>query len=174
MFGKSSASKLFAKSFLFAALFSPFFASAYGVETHYKLTENAVREYVRLGGTLEITAGDIVAMASGAVHEDELVTYRTKEIQKIAGLFGQHFDPSAARPLNHFYDPINNKALTIRGVPLGLTSPLWSIDTKAQANFGVYSRLRLENPLFTAEGDYSCGLTPTFETHRPSLHRNSF
>lgn len=156
MFGKSSAFRLSVISaLLLASLASPLFSYAYGVETHYKLTENAVREYVRLGGTLAITQGDVAAMASGAVHEDELITYRTKELQKIAGLFGQHFDPSAARPVNHFYDPINNKPLTIRGVPLGLTSPLWSVDTKAQANFGVYSTLGVEDALFTAEGDYS-------------------
>jgi hypothetical protein len=120
----------------------PLMSSAYEVETHSLLTKNIAAEYLRLGGTLSLTASDVELMAGGAVHEDEM---RTGYQNGYGG---------ATRPLNHFFDPVNNRGITKAGVELGLPSPRWAVDTKVQANYDVYA-LAPTARLFTGVSDYS-------------------
>lgn len=111
--------------------------SAYGVDTHARLTENAFTQYAKLRGVNVFTADDIATAAQGAVHEDEM---RSNYLV-------------SSRPLNHFYDPINNRGLVLAGTTY-MASPIWAIDTKSQANYGYHS-LAASDTLFSGDGDYS-------------------
>lgn len=115
----------------------PCLTSAYSVDTHARLTENAFAQYAHLRGAGDFSPADIATVAQGAVHEDEMRS--------------NYF--TSARPLNHFYDPIHNSGLNLAGKQY-LASPLWAIDTKAQANYG-YHALGSDDPLFSGDGDYS-------------------
>lgn len=111
--------------------------SAYGVDTHARLTENAFTQYAKLRGVNTFTADDIASAAQGAMHEDEM---RSNYLV-------------SSRPLNHFYDPINNRGLVLAGTT-HMASPMWAIDTKSQANYGYHS-LGTNDNLFSGDGDYS-------------------
>lgn len=117
--------------------FSPGVLFAYGVETHARLTENAFMQYSKLRGVSTFSADDIALAAHGAVHEDEM---RSGYLV-------------SARPLNHFYDPINNRGLLLAGVTY-TASPVWAIDTKEQANYG-YHKLGANDSLFSGDGDHT-------------------
>ncbi|MFZ2593479.1 MAG: hypothetical protein WAX38_01745, partial [Minisyncoccia bacterium] len=121
----------------------PTISHAYGVQTHAELTRNMFREYEKTHAPL-FTQNQQELAAEGAVHEDEA--------QSEYG-FGA---TTARRPLNHFYDPIHNTGLNAyQGTITGLPSPLWAIDTKAQANYGNRNSLASSATLFSADSDYS-------------------
>lgn len=45
---------------------------------------------------------------------------------------GAKFEDNVPRPLTHFFDPVNNRPLTVGGVPLGRTSPDWALEDSGQ------------------------------------------
>ncbi len=88
---------------------APTAAFAYGVGTHQSLTGATVQAYERL-------YGDVFSS--------------TEEQKMISGSSGEDAIP---RPLNHFYDPIN-----YRGLTLGFSwqpSEEWAQDTEGQGNY---------------------------------------
>lgn len=50
---------------------------------------------------------------------------------------GAILEDAGRRPLNHFFDPIQNRALTVLGIALGVTSPGWALEDKGQINTNV-------------------------------------
>jgi len=52
---------------------------------------------------------------------------------------GARFEDNFPRPRHHFYDPINNRPLTIGGSAVGRTSPDWALEDKGQITgvFGI-------------------------------------
>jgi hypothetical protein len=45
---------------------------------------------------------------------------------------GARFEDNNIRPRNHFFDPINNRPLTVGGVAIGATSPDWALEDNGQ------------------------------------------
>ena len=98
--------------------------------THKGLTRDIVRFYER-SYSKTFTVEDKIAIEKGAVEED-----------------------SGARALNHFYDPVYNKAV----LPSNLTSKEWAVNTLAQANANTKYRVtlgNLANAYFASDDDYS-------------------
>ncbi len=117
---------------LFAVLL-PGAAFAYGRGTHEGITEATVRTY-------ETWKGEV---------------FSSSEEEKI--IRGSSAEDDGTRPLQHFYDPINN-----RGLKVGfewMSSKYWSQDTEAQANYCDYGvcqkRLGYDDKLFSSVTDFS-------------------
>ncbi len=63
-------------------------------------------------------------------------------------------DEPLSRPLNHFYDPINDKGLN-EGLTIGLSAKDWSQSTIAQAGIDNLAGIRIVKSLFSSDSDYS-------------------
>lgn len=94
---------------------------------------------------------------------------------------GARFEDNFPRPRHHFYDPINNRPLTIGGTAVGRTSPDWALEDNGQITgvFGIgaqefsfsdargYLLKALTQPT-KAERDRNFGLT--FQTIGQVIH----
>lgn len=124
---------LFASALVFGALIpAPLFA--YERDTHKGVSKATVEAYERL--------------------KREVFNSNEKE-QIIRGSFDED---DGSRPLNHFYDPINSRGLTVlfNSWP---QSRLWAQDTEAQANYCDWSlcskRVGYNDKHFSSPTDYS-------------------
>src|SRR5262249_35055947 len=45
---------------------------------------------------------------------------------------GAQFEDDPPRPAAHFYDPVNNRPLTVLGVPIARPSPDWALEDNGQ------------------------------------------
>lgn len=115
------------------AAFLPGAVFAYERHTHEGITEAVVRTY-------EAWQGE---------------TFTPEEEEKI--IKGSSAEDDGTRPLQHFYDPVNN-----RGLKVGfewMSSKYWSQDTQAQANYCDYGlcqkRLGYNEKLFSSPTDFS-------------------
>ena len=98
---------------LLAGIMSPFFAWAYETNTHEALARATVEAY-------------------GQLHSGTFVSMFDREI--VRGSSGEDF---GSRPTNHFYDPVNNRGLTVwRGE--FESSKQWARDTEAQGNYNCH------------------------------------
>lgn len=118
--------------FIFTALM-PGAVSAYERHTHEGITEATIRTY-------EAWKGE---------------TFSSREEEKLVR--GSSAEDDGTRPLQHFYDPVNN-----RGLKVGfewMSSKYWSQDTEAQANYCDYGvcqkRLGYNDKLFSSSADFS-------------------
>ncbi len=107
-------------------------ASAYERHTHQGLTSATIKAYEILQG------------ATFGVEEERMIA-------------GSSDEDDGTRPLNHFYDPLNYRGLTV-----GFSWPPseeWAQDTEAQGNycdFGVCrKRIGYEDKLFSSVTDFS-------------------
>jgi hypothetical protein len=108
----------------------PAFSHAYSTVTHNSLTQNTFETYNTLVGETFSTS-DIAAAAGGSVAED-----------------------NGSRPLNHFYDPVNDSGLRRNiwrdGNPFnGLASVAWVVDVLGQGKPGRSEKL------FSGDTDFS-------------------
>lgn len=111
----------------------PSAAFAYERHTHEGITQATLQTY-------EAWKGEI---------------FSSSEEEKI--IRGSSAEDDGTRPLQHFYDPINN-----RGLKVGfewMSSKYWSQDTEAQANYCDYGvcqkRLGYNDKLFSSPTDFS-------------------
>src|SRR3989344_3066410 len=101
---------------LLAGIMSPFFAWAYETNTHEALARATVEAY-------------------GQLHSGTFVSMFDREI--VRGSSGEDF---GSRPTNHFYDPVNNRGLTVwRGE--FESSKQWARDTEAQGNYNCWGTI---------------------------------
>jgi len=125
--------------FLGVLLSTPYFLSAYSIATHYNITEKTFFVYEDLFGET-FSSEEVDLAAIGSKEED---TFESKR-----------------RPLNHFYDPVNKHGLralgffSVKNISGGLASPVWAIDTEAQANF-LKKRVRRTDKYFSSPTDFS-------------------
>ena len=89
----------------------PIPAFAYDRATHEGITQAIVQGYEKLRGN---------ALGSS-------------EKQRIIG--GSSAEDDDWRFLNHFYDPIHYRGLTVLGISLGQPSEAWAYDTRGQASW---------------------------------------
>lgn len=115
------------------AALMPWAAFAYERHTHEGITQATLQTY-------EAWKGEI---------------FSSSEEEKI--IRGSSAEDDGTRPLQHFYDPINN-----RGLKVGfewMSSKYWSQDTEAQANYCDYGmcqkRLGYNDKLFSSPTDFS-------------------
>ena len=124
-------------SFLILAGIFPIPAFAYDRATHEGITQAIVQGYEKLHGN---------ALGSS-------------EKQRIIG--GSSAEDDDWRFLNHFYDPINYRGLTVLGVSLGAPSEAWAHDTRGQASwrcvayFPCSHDIEYNDKLFSSPTDYS-------------------
>lgn len=115
-------------------VFSPGTVFAYEVQTHEGLTRATVETYLRLQNR-EFQQDEISAIVRGSSDED-----------------------SDKRPVNHFFDPIKERGLTV-GLISWSTSKRWAQDTEEQANFCVqkicFSKVGYADKYFSSPIDYS-------------------
>ncbi len=117
-------------TFIVIALFAvPTFVSAYSVATHQELHKNILKEYRRLAGN-DIQPVLERAFIKGAVDEDK-----------------------GMRPVNHFYDPINNVGLKNNTRPKSI---LWATNPYLQGTFGEWRLAKdKDTRLLEHNNDYS-------------------
>jgi len=107
-------------TYIFIILLAPSLVGAYSRPTHKAITQETVQAY-------EAIYGDIFTPA-----EERLI------------INGSDEEDHGRRPLNHFYDPISGKGLTVfesrwaeilnvRKISKGDASPVWALGTRAQA-----------------------------------------
>src|SRR3990167_10283472 len=124
-------------SFLILAGIVPIPAFAYDRATHEGITQAIVQGYEKLRGS----------------------TLDSSEKQRIIG--GSSAEDDDWRFLNHFYDPINYRGLTVLGVSLGAPSEAWAYDTRGQASwrcvayFPCSHDIEYNDKLFSSPTDYS-------------------
>lgn len=110
---------------------SPYSSHAYKAETtHRSLTSDVVRFYEYFYPNTFVE-DERLSIEKGAVGED-----------------------AGVRALNHFFDPVYNKAI----VPAAVTSKVWSLDTSRQANSNLRYAATLgniTNVYFSSPDDYS-------------------
>ncbi len=105
------------------------FSNAYSISTHENLTNNIIDEYERLSG----------------------VTFT--ERQKALVVSGAKYEDLDARPVNHFFDPVNNRGLDLPLVPKRNASPEWATNPYLQATF--LKNASKDTKLYNFRGDYS-------------------
>ena len=112
---------------------------AYSLTTHEGLTVNIVKVYEQWRGE-SLSDTEAEAIVRGSIAEDD-----------------------GTRPLNHFFDPIHDRGLTV-GTELGEASKRWTQDTLAQANYCdatsilcklLAGRLGKDDKYFSSPTDYS-------------------
>ena len=123
--------------FLVLAGIIPIPAFAYDRATHEGITQAIVQGYERLhGNALDSSEGQRIIGGSSAEDDDW-------------------------RFLNHFYDPIRYRGLTVLGISLGQPSEAWAYDTRGQASwrciayFPCSHDIEYNDKLFTSPTDYS-------------------
>src|SRR3989344_1453581 len=123
--------------FLVLARIIPIPAFAYDRATHEGITQAIVQGYERLhGNALDSSEGQRIIGGSSAEDDDW-------------------------RFLNHFYDPIRYRGLTVLGISLGQPSEAWAYDTRGQASwrciayFPCSHDIEYNDKLFTSPKDYS-------------------
>ena len=113
-----------------AALALP--ALAYEVPTHRVLTDTAVRKtWLFTDHSLMFNLGLL-----GASEQEFLYYRRTGKIRVGLDIYdvaelvaeGSVDEDDGARAVNHFFDPVNHRPLTIGGQPIGRTSWEWAIE----------------------------------------------
>lgn len=109
---------------------------AYDRQTHEGLTQAIVQGYEKLHGD----------------------AFNANEQRVITGSSAEDDD---WRFLNHFYDPINYRGLTVLGVSLGQPSESWAHDTRGQASwkcvayFSCSHDIEYNDKLFSSPTDFS-------------------
>src|SRR3990167_3412741 len=115
----------------------PIPAFAYDRATHEGITQAIVQGYEKLYGS----------------------ALDSSEKQRIIG--GSSAEDDDWRFLNHFYDPINYRGLTVLGISLGQPSEAWAYDTRGQASwrcvayFPCSHDIEYNDKLFSSPTDYS-------------------
>lgn len=156
--------RLFLTLTLAAAMALP--ALAYEVPTHRVLTDTAVRKtWLFTDHSLMFNLGLLGAS------EQEFLYYRRTgkvrvglDIYDVAELVaeGSVDEDDGERAVNHFFDPVNHRALTIAGVPVGRKSWEWAIEdepigdgiiTSGQERSLRDARDFLERSLMYGQGD---------------------
>lgn len=115
------------KHYYVAALliFSPTL-QAYEQPTHVVMSEKAAKESV-----LSVQGGVLQDIGLKAVSDTSQTFRNSKGKDKIIiDLIqdGANFEDNSTRPVNHFFDPINNKALLVDGKERGQKSPDWALE----------------------------------------------
>ncbi|MDO8576371.1 MAG: hypothetical protein Q7R90_03580 [bacterium] len=110
---------------------------AYDRATHEGITQAIVQGYEKLhGDTLDSSEGQRIIAGSSSEDDDW-------------------------RFLNHFYDPINYRGLTVLGISLGQPSEGWAYDTRGQSSwrcvayFPCSHDIKYNDKLFSSPADYS-------------------
>jgi len=120
---------------IFATCFLALPIFAYNDQTtHPELTNEAVKLFNQNYYSLKISSVDLVQIKQGSIDED-------------VGI----------RALEHFYDPIYNRGLTVAGLAKE-TSKGWSVDTRGQGGFVLGPNNYLAGTVtsyFSADSDYS-------------------
>ena len=114
----------------------PVEAFAYEQKTHMGITRATAETYGGQSGSQKLAADDIAAMVQGSNEED-----------------------ADSRPVNHFYDPIHERGLTVL-LTSWESSKLWAEDTKGQAGFCIQyyfcsGTISYADKLFSSPKDYS-------------------
>lgn len=119
---------------LAVSLFLPFSAFAYEVKTHMGLTQATVETYSKVFDK-QFNQTEISAITRGSSDED-----------------------ADKRPVNHFFDPIKERGLTV-GLLSWTNSKLWAQNTVEQANFCIqkvcFNRVGYADKYFSSPIDYS-------------------
>lgn len=108
-------------------------ALAYEVDTHEKISEAATN------GSVLKTDSDVllrIGLQLPIDNDQQRFPNSDGRLRNILNLIkgGARFEDtlSAARPMNHFYDPLSSAPLTIAGKAVGSTSPDWALEDKGQ------------------------------------------
>jgi len=106
-------------------------AFAYELETHADLSQAALLSSV-LSQPSSAVLTDLGLEES--VNIDRQFPGSSGVESSITQLFrtGARFEDSFPRPRHHFYDPFNNRPLTILGIEVGRTSPDWALEDGGQ------------------------------------------
>lgn len=122
---------LIALIFFYVAVPSVLFA--YGVETHKAISDSIIKTYEDKNGDT-FTAYETQLIINGSAEED-----------------------NGTRPLQHFFDPLNDRGLSV--LKTWLSSRIWAQDTEAQGNYcdwGICSkRIGYSDKYFSSPTDYS-------------------
>lgn len=123
--GSTSNEKIFQLFCAINLLLLSHYAIAYKETTHEELSEQALAV-----SDLSIDPAVLqnLGLQAGQLFPDSKGAY-----SDVKGLFrtGAHFEDDTSgvkRPLNHFYNPLNNQPLTVKGYALGATSPDWALE----------------------------------------------
>ncbi|MHB9118458.1 MAG: phospholipase C/P1 nuclease family protein [Burkholderiales bacterium] len=116
------------RNFLLAGfLTQSIIASAYEVDTHERLTDNAVRV-----SALFLDSAALTDFGLEPLSNKQKFPNSQGIPQEIIDLFrfGANFEDNASlsRPRNHFYNPLNGQPLTVKGIALGNASPDWALE----------------------------------------------
>ena len=118
---------------LLVGALAPSFVWAYKTNTHQGITKATIESYEKIRGD-SFTAAEEQVMINGSLNEDE-----------------------STRPLQHFYDPVNNRGLTV--IKSWQASRYWAEDTLAQANYcawGIcFKRVGFYDKYFSSPTDFS-------------------
>ncbi len=113
--------------------FAPTFVHAYKTNTHQGITKATIESYESARGDA-FTIEEEQVMIKGSLDEDE-----------------------STRPLQHFYDPVNNRGLTV--IKSWEASKYWAEDTVAQANYcawGIcFKTIGFYDKYFSSPTDFS-------------------
>src|SRR3990172_7872671 len=110
-------------------------ACGYEVETHKEISQKAVEASV-----LAKDPGLLPNLGLQPLSKKEKFPNSNADNQDIVNLFrdGANFEDNNKRPLNHFFDPARNMALTV-GITLGETSPDWALEDNGNITEQTFS-----------------------------------
>ena len=101
----------------------------YEISTHSVLTEKSAFCSI-LGNDLFMESIGWKSITSSAEQYKFIRDKRKLDVQQVIGWGAEYEDDTTdiKRPLNHFYDPLRNKAGNILGIEFGETSPNWATE----------------------------------------------
>lgn len=134
-------------------------ALGYDIPNHYDISREAVSRSMLAKdagvlpnlGLIDLTqkfsassGGNSSEFTGGCAHSVKL------SILNLVGCGAQFEDVPGTRSLNHFFDPINNRPLTVGGSRLGLTSPDWALKDNNDESSQLFSYKDARNYFYIA------------------------
>src|SRR6266851_9394821 len=115
-----------------ALLLTSFSTSAYEILTHRAMSLAAARASILNQPSEQLLTS--LGLKESIGDQGETFRNSTGLEKTIENLFqdGAEFEDNFPRPRHHFYDPINNRPLTIFGIQVGRTSPDWALEDGGQ------------------------------------------
>ncbi|MES3001247.1 MAG: hypothetical protein V4787_11205 [Pseudomonadota bacterium] len=131
----------------------------YDIPNHYDLSTEALGKSVLATNPqalLNLGLSDLKQkfLSSPGLNSSEFTNGCKRGVQltiiNLVGCGGQFEDIPKSRSLNHFFEPIANRPLTIGTVRLGMTSPDWSLEDNNEESSQAYSYKDARNYFFDA------------------------
>jgi len=156
--------------------------TAYEIETHADMSREAAKTSVLKDTT---PSGVLRTLGLNYPIEENVIQVfpnsKTGEKKSILELIrdGARFEDTLIRipprPLNHFFDPVNNRPLTVAGISVGEKSPDWALEDNGSIGNQGFSYLDAQNYFYqaltaTSQADHDRNFGMTFQILGHVIH----